>query len=301
MNSKRILFCTGQGIGNIIQCIPVIKTLTEDLGYVVDFWHAYGDYILPKNLLLDINRFFIGKEVYNININDYCGKVYTGWIRHNSKVLKVSDSVINIPKLAEAVKPLSMIMSEVDMNMNIARELGSHEGSLIWHGNCNYNSIDEHYDIVVSNGYNYKSAVGWERKSYPHYEEVVKLLNNKYKVCSIGSGQEYVNGTVNRVGLPLLDSLGIIKNSRLLLSNDSGMYHCANALGVPNITIFTATSIKKNYDKRFHKYSTIVGRDDLDCRPCQNTNRWGACRYFECQNIKPEIIVDIVMRKLNRS
>lgn len=299
MSSDHILFCTGQGIGNVIQCIPIIWTLKEVLGYSVDFWHAYGDYPLPNNLFQNINKFLTSKEIYDININDYCGKVYTGWIRHNNKVLKIADSVLKIPKLAETVKPLSMDQSEVDTYMDIARDLGVAEKDLIWHGNCNYNKVDKHYDIVISNGYNYKSAVGWERKSYPYYEEVVRLLNSKYKICSIGSSQEYINGTVNETGLSLLDSLGIIKNSRLLLSNDSGMYHCANALDTYNITIFTATNIKKNYDKRFHKYTIIVGRDDLVCRPCQNTNRWCACKFFECQNIKPEVIVDTIIRKLN--
>jgi len=292
MSVNRILFCTGQGIGNIIQCIPVIKTLKEVLGYKIDFWRAYGNYTIPKNLLLDANNIFIGDEIYNINSNDYCGKIYTGWIRHNSKIIKIADSVLKMPKLAEAAKPLFMTRSEVDINIDIARDLGAKEEDLIWHGNCMYNKVNRNYDIVISNGYNSKSNTNWSIKSYPYYEEVIKLLNksSKYKICSIGSKQEYINGTIDETGLPLLDSLGIIKNSRLLLSNDSGMYHCANALETPNVVIFTATSIEKNYDKRFHKYSTIVGRDDLTCRPCQAGHGWKQCNTWECREINPHII-----------
>jgi len=40
--SNKILFCSGEGIGNVIQTIPVIRTLTESMGYTVDFWHAFG-------------------------------------------------------------------------------------------------------------------------------------------------------------------------------------------------------------------------------------------------------------------
>jgi ADP-heptose:LPS heptosyltransferase len=89
-----------------------------------------------------------------------------------------------------------------------------------------------------------------------------------------------------------LDTLGIIKNCKLFLGTDSGLYHCANALEVKNIVLFTATSIVKNYDNRFHKYSTILGRDDLDCRPCQAARRWAKdCKSWECQRIDPKLIV----------
>ena len=166
-----------------------------------------------------------------------------------------------------------------------------------------YNTVDRHYDITISNGYNPQGSANWKIKSYPYYEKVVNILNNnnRYKVCSIGSNKEHVKGTVNETGLPLLESLGIIKNSRLLLSNDSGMYHCANALEVPNVVIFTATSIEKNYDKRFHKYSTIVGRDDLKCRPCQAGQKWKKCDTWECREIDPIIIYNKVEKILNEN
>ena len=192
-----------------------------------------------------------------------------------------------------------MERSEVDTYMQIARDLGAKEKDLIWHGNCIYNDINRHYDIVISDGYNRNGSADWSIKSYPYYKEAVSLLNKEYRVCSIGSSEEYIHGTINETGLPLLDSLGIIKNSKLFLSNDSGMYHCANALSVPNIVVFTATSIEKNYDKRFHKYSTIIGRDDLDCRPCQKGHRWKKCKTWECREIDPQLVVNTIKQKLN--
>ena len=193
-----------------------------------------------------------------------------------------------------------MFNSEVDTYMNIARDLGVEEESIIWEAECNYNEVDEYFDVVIANGYNRSGVANWSVKGYPYYEDVVGLLiEHGVSVCSIGAKNEYVEGTEDMTDLSLLDSFGVIKNSNCLLSNDSGMYHASAALGTPSIVLFTATSIKKNYDKRFHKYTKILGRDDLKCRPCQNKRRWNKdCKEWECQNIDPILVFDTVMEEL---
>ena len=198
-------------------------------------------------------------------------------------------------EILNKIRPLSMTESEVNTYMHIARDLGAAEENLIWHGECNFNKMDEGYDVVISNGYNRQGSANWSIKEYPYYKEVSDLLKEKnLHICSLGAPNEYISGTVDRTGLSLLDSLGIIANSKLVLSNDSGLYHAANALGVKNIVIFTATSIEKNFDSRFHKFSTIMGRDDLDCRPCQAGRGWKNCKTWECREIKPEVIANKV-------
>ena len=293
MSIKRVLFCTGQGIGNVIQCIPVIRTLKEVLGYEVDFLHMYGSYGLPK-LIPYVGNWFSGKNIYNVDANIYDGKVYTGWVRHNTKKLKEFAPYIDqIKTLTETVTPVIMTRSEVDIYMDIARDLGVNEENIIWDGKCNYKTTDEKYDVVIHNGYNKIGATNWAIKSYQGYDKVVKLLvDGGFSVCSVGAKDEYIKGTVNKTGLDLLSSLGFIKNSKLFLGNDSGLYHCANALNIKNVAIFTATSILKNYDKRFHKYTTIIGREDLKCRPCQGNRGWKTCKTWECTKINPEVVVN---------
>jgi ADP-heptose:LPS heptosyltransferase len=293
MMNKKVLFISGEGIGNCVQLIPCLRTIKEVLGYDIDYCHTFGNFFIPK-LFSYVDTWFVGNQSKRINPNDYVGVVSTFWTRNHIRLLPYV-----VMKLLTNIYPLSMERSEVDTYMQIARDLGAKEEDLLWHGNCMCNELDRHYDLVISDGYNRTGEANWSIKSYPYYKEVVRLLNKEYRVCSIGSSKEYVAGTINETGLPLLDSLGIIKNSRLLLSNDSGMYHCANALGILNIVIFTATSIKKNYDKRFHKYSTIIGRDDLDCRPCQTGHKWKTCETWECREIDPQLIVNVIKKKLN--
>lgn len=282
---KKILFCTGEGVGNIIQTIPVLRTLKEVLGYEIDFWWAFSSYPTNQKLIPYVDNWLVGNDINSVNVFDYHGIVSTWWTRNHIKPL------LNVGiKLLNEIKPLTMERSEVDTYMDIARSLAAEEKDLTWYGLCNYNKAEAKYDVVIHNGYNRYGSADWSIKSYPHYEKIVEYLGG-LKVCSVGAKDEYIKGTKDQTGLALLDTLGLIKNCRIFLSNDSGLYHCANALGTDNIVIFTATSTKKNYYSKFHKYSTIICRDDLECRPCQANRGWKNCKNWKCQNIDPEVIL----------
>ncbi len=292
----RLIFASAEGIGNCIQTIPVIRTLKEVLGYEVDYWHAFSGFNISK-IIPYVDNWFVGREIANINQSLYKGMVSTFWTRNHMSGLR------KIPLLSE-IHPLSMYRSEVDTYMQIARDLGAKEEGLIWHGNCDY-SIKKGtgFDVVVVNGYNRVGSANWSVKGYPHFGSLVELLKDKgFSVASIGGGfNEYIKGTKNRTGLNIKDSFGTIKQSKLLISNDTGMYHAANALEVPNIVIFTASSVAKNFDSRFHKFSTIIAREDLDCRrDCQEHRKWGkTCKVWECQNVDPEYVAEKALEILH--
>ena len=282
----KILVAHGEGIGNCIQIAPLLKTLSKF--YEVDYWHAFSSYTIPHNLLPYVGRCFIGAEIGSADLTTYSGSVSTYWTRDYVNQL-------GIPLLCD-IHPLSMVVSEVETYMMIAADLGIAEEDFEWYGECNYNETDYGFDIIVNNGYNCGRPAKWEIKGYPYYRELLDILINKgYNIGSTGSKHEYIRGTGDMTGMDLLDTGGVIKNSTLLISTDSGMYHYANALHTPNIVLFTATSVEKNYDERFHKYSIVMGRDDLDCRPCQGGKMWmNGCTSWECQKIDPEVIAQEV-------
>ena len=290
MPKSKLLFCSGEGVGNVIQTIPVIRTLNEVLGFEIDFWHAFGSFPIPK-VIPYVDKWVCGGEISNINLDDYVGKVATLWVNNY-----ISRHPLSELKLLNKIIPLTMVRSEVDTYMDIARDLGVKEEDIIWHGNCNYSSSRTKYDVVVHNGYNPIGSANWKIKSYPHYPQIVELLKDAgFSVCSVGTENEYIEGTADETGLDLLSTGGILKNCKVFLGNDSGLYHYVNALEVTNVVIFTATSIEKNHDKRFHKYSTIIGRDDLKCRPCQAGRRWNKdCKSWDCREINPGVIYEAV-------
>jgi ADP-heptose:LPS heptosyltransferase len=280
----KLLFCTGEGIGNVIQTIPVIRTLKEVLGFEIDLWHAFGSFPIPK-VIPYVDKWFRGVEINNVDFSSYKGIVSTRWTK---------DYIGRIPlPLLNNITPFSMTRSEVDTYMDIARDLGAKD--FIWHGRCEQSYALDKYDIVMHNGYNPHGSANWKIKSYPYYSEVAEMLKeNGYSVCSVGYKSEYIEGTEDKTGLDLLASLGVIANSKVFIGNDSGLYHCANALSVPNVVIFTASSTEKNYDPRFHKYATIIGRTDLKCRPCQAGRKWKDCKTWECRELNIDYVVYII-------
>ena len=299
MSNRKILFCTAEGIGNVVQCIPAIRTLKEVLHYDVDCWWAFGHYTIPK-IFPYVDEWIVGQKIRSINPAEYVGKVSTFFTINHLDIPPLD----RLP-LLNTIQTVNISVSgrsEVDVYMDIARDLGAEEENLIWHGKCNYNKLRKaknQYDIVIHSGYNRHGTVSdnWHLKGYPYYERVVELLP-EFKICSVGSKDEYIEGTDDKTGLDLLTTGGIIKNSKLLIGNDSGLYHCANALSIPNIVIFTYTSTIKNYDKRFHKYSKILQNDKLDCLSCQNTPRFKTCKTRKCRNIDPRIVSNIAREML---
>lgn len=282
MNNK-LLVCHGEGIGNAIQIAPLLRTLSE-VGYKMDYWHVFGSYSISNDLFPYVNKTFIAQEISMGNFTDYFGMVSTIWAKNFIKHLPL--------KLLTSIKSLTITRSEVDLYMDIARELGISEDNLLWEASCNYDVMPEKFDIVISNGYNRKGDPVWVNKSYLHYKDVVYGLKNKgYTIASIGSKSEYIEGTEDRTMLPIKESLGLIKNAKLFIGNDSGMYHCANAVGTHNIALFTFTSTIKNYDSRFHKHCTIIRNNTLDCLDCQNTPRFKTCKSRICRDIDPNIII----------
>jgi len=297
---KKIIFASAEGIGNIISCLPTLLTIKNVLGFEVTFWNAFGHYSIPRNIFPCVNGWVIGQEIRSIDLSEYEGKVSTFFTRDH----------LNIPPLDQlpllnTIRTVNINVSgksEVSVYMDIARDLGAKEKDLIWHGECNYNRLRKaknYYDIVIHGGFNKYGTVSdnWYLKSYPYYKEVVDLLP-EFKICSVGSKDEFIENTDDKTGLDLLTTGGIIKNCKLFISNDSGLYHYANALGVKNIVIFTYTSTVKNYDKRFHKYSKILQNDKLDCLSCQNTPRFKTCTTRECREIDPKIVADAVREVL---
>jgi len=156
-------------------------------------------------------------------------------------------------------------------------------------------------DILMHDGYSKtsdESQKRWEAKSYPKYRKLADILIGLgYTVGSLGCKSERVKGTKNFTGLSLEQTISAIKGTRLLISNDTGTYHLANMIGVPNIVLFTFTDMKKNYEKKFHIYAHPLRREDLQCSPCQllmGYDFWQInkekCKW-QCRNIDMGLII----------
>jgi len=304
MGKKNYLLIHGEGIGNIIQICPLLATLRRaKIG--VDIAISHTTYPLPKGLFRGFQFWPSVKKGPKEKCASYTGKLETIWAHLNEgvqpsavKALKCCNNTAN--------QMMHVSQSEVQTYLKIAAELGVSSTKYVYDVRdiLGYDtSVDEHFDVVIADGYNYKhKAKKWKMKSYPNYEEVARRLERAgYTVCSIGSDNEYVNRTTRRTGLPLLQSLSLVRNASVVLANDTGMYHAASAFRVPTYVMFTCTSPLKNYDPLYHKSAHVL-RLNLPCQEtCQRQLKWQKCQQPSCRQYSAKKVFGKIVKELEHA
>ena len=117
-------------------------------------------------------------------------------------------------------------------------------------------------------------------------EKILRQLQEGMAVSSVGK-------------LSLLETAALIKQSKLMISNDSGLMHLGAALDVPLIAIFGSTVKELGFFPNSPK-AVVVENGGLYCRPCSHTGR-SDCpeKHFRCmREITPENILSILLQKL---
>ena len=101
---------------------------------------------------------------------------------------------------------------------------------------------------------------------------------------------------VNLAGnLTLIESAALLKLSRLLVTNDTGVMHMAGAVGTPVIAIFGPTTGDLGFFP-FRSTSRVIENEQLNCRPCSfhGTSRCPR-KHFRCMK---EILPDRVIQSI---
>lgn len=122
----------------------------------------------------------------------------------------------------------------------------------------------------------------WYTKRFPE-EKYINLLNyfseDDIKIVLIGSKSDFElcdriltastnNKIYNLAGeFSLLQSVELIKRSKVLITNDSAPMHIANSVGTDVIAIFGAT-VKDFGFYPYGKNDVVFEINGLDCRPC---------------------------------
>lgn len=305
----RILVCIGEGIGNIIETLPLLVTLRE-AGHEVEVFITNCSFSVTKDIFPGF-RVWMSSEAAEMNANAFDGKVMTIWAYvHKDDDRDVSEALESIPTLNDIGRQqMRLDTSEVRVYLNAAEELGIEEEDFTYDTkkdlgeNAYYGFEHNGNDVIFADGYNYKNSTDkWWVKSYPLYPDLAeKLKSDDLRVASVGAKREHVPGTSDYTGLDLLDSFSLIKRCKCVVTNDSAMYHAAAAFGTPCVVLFTFTSVPKNYDENFHKRCDIIGVD-LECRKdCHARRRWKDCpNGLKCRNIPVGSVYQKVKEKLEK-
>jgi heptosyltransferase-2 len=83
-------------------------------------------------------------------------------------------------------------------------------------------------------------------------------------------------------GLSLLGAAAVVKRCRLLVANDSGLMHIAEAVGAPLLAIFGSTTRELGFFPQLPS-SRVVENFALSCRPCSHLGHQQCPRrHFRC-------------------
>jgi hypothetical protein len=294
---KSILFVISDGIGNQLESVPAFFLCKKRFSnYRVCIYNIVPTAIEATKVIFGkIADEIIFAGTGPINRNKYSGQILMyPMINRLHGIPVLNKYMVNVNKMNIPETECDLLAVYPHYDVSIFDECRSVFNSIPAKNNMP--------DIILHNGYSkisVKAREKWVVKSYPYYEELsCKLADMSISVGSIGSKEEYVKGTVDLTGLKLVDTISTIKGCKLVISNDTSSYHLSNLISVKNIAIFTCTDYGKNYSKNFHRFTTIIRREDLPCSPCQ---RKADCYWLkmksQCHWKCREIDVDVIVKK----
>jgi len=164
--------------------------------------------------------------------------------------------------------------------------------------------------IGFCNGFFAGSRWKWERKGWPHYEELVRLLNRffgegSFQILLFGKGEkekewargvrEMGNNVVDYVNaLEILQTAQLMRTCHLFITTDTGLMHVADALGIPMIVLFGPTLVSKNGPwNREHR----IAKSPARCAPCQQSPYFYNCEEWKCMEALSASMVMVEVRE----
>lgn len=287
----KTLLCVGEGLGNVIETLPLANVLRYNN---IDFDVLNLSNVENKSVEWIYKNY--ANVVKTLNTSLYDNRIELATTKGN---LRTSDR-IEIPLLNDPIEQniYKPDVNEIEVYLKIAHSLGLSFPKLVYDIDLPKCFEVEHFDFVIHNGCSLQNTSEWQRKKYPHMNELITYLEKKgYTVASIGASAEYCGGH-RATGLDLPSSAAYINGCKFFISNDTGTYHLAAGMQKQGIVLFTATSTIKNYHPAFHRTLEVV-TTEIGCQPCQYTEAWHKCgqttyNNWECRNIPVEKIIEVI-------
>jgi len=172
----------------------------------------------------------------------------------------------------------------------------------------NFKLKEEGIRICIANGFQRSHYNTFKRKQYPHFVEVMKAIkklydNVQFYILGGIEDQEWSYQIVNEIDcidyagkLNILETASVVKQSDLIICNDSSVFHIADALGTRGVVIMGSTLCSKNGPLN---NNIEVIRSPKSCSPCQRTVMFGLCgEQSTCMESISNSLVTAATRKL---
>ena len=153
----------------------------------------------------------------------------------------------------------------------------------------------------------------WNTKKYPieYFEEIIKFLTGKFIIILIGSEKEkkicdeiaskFDEDVISAAGkFSLLESIEVLKKTKILISNDSAPTHLGMCAGIPVLTLFCSTIPGFGFYP-YSKKSSYLSYDDLSCKPCGIHGRQQCpIKTFDCGfKLTPKTVISKIEEMLH--
>lgn len=280
---KEIFGIGGWGLGNSLQEIPVWYSIYKDRGLLLGTCDMRWVPLLDK-----ISKQITGKKIIDLSTEDRRAKYDKIYLCKKSPWKNAKFSMRT--KTQSEFKDYCRLLDKLKIDLRMPLELQD------WKTRQR-----EEFDIVICAGGELDPR--WIKKKYMRWNEVAKYFTDLGKtVACVGLPHEYIPGCEDRTNLSLVDTCGLISRCKAFTSNDTGPYHFAALIGIPNVPVFTCTNPTKNKDEIFHASSIGVGSGG-DCFPCQGTDgdlwritdKMVKCPAMQpCRTFNPDIIIDTI-------
>jgi heptosyltransferase-2 len=227
----------------------------------------------------------------------------------NSSLPFIFKEIINYdPSVHEVVRNLSLIGFKTNNdNWKIKPEMSVSEGSV--------NKVREFIrQNELSDFISIAPGSVWETKKYPsdYYEKVIKyFVSDGYRAVLIGGLEDrklcdnmaLEKGIVNACGLfSFAETVELLRNSKLLICNDSAPTHLGVCAEIPVLTIYCSTVV----DFGFYPYnqkSNYLSYSELDCKPC-GIHGLNVCPIgtFDCGKLlRPDLVIKTAKSQIARN
>jgi heptosyltransferase-2 len=174
-------------------------------------------------------------------------------------------------------------------------------------------------DFIKKNNINTKFATIapgsiWNTKKYPieYYERIIEyLIDRGHKVIITGSKQEeemgkllekkFTGKLISAAGcMTITESIALLKESRILISNDSAPTHLGVCADIPVLTLYCSTIPEFGFYP-YNNKSRWLSYPDLDCKPC-GIHGYDKCplKHFQCgYKLEAELVISTIQEMLN--
>ncbi|MCP4482317.1 MAG: glycosyltransferase family 9 protein [bacterium] len=299
----KILIPIYTGLGNAILIIPVIRTIKKV--YPDAIIDLIGDNKYSANEIfqndLDINNIFIDfpEEKYNIliflkfggslkvifknifklkntkiilqkNINKYCSKKELFIYFIFNFILKIK--FINIQNRHESYNNLLTLkylgVNEKDFVLNpLLSEQVIQKGIL---SSQRFNLSDNYIVLCPEVADGNKTPKVWEET---YWIALINLLK-KYQIVILGKQDNRLLSELNNINIvnlisktKIIDLIGILNKSKLVVGLDSGITHLSSAMNLATLVLFWGTSFDKT--RQIGTYTKFL-LPNISCSPCSS-------------------------------